>query len=142
MESSSGTFIETPPHLLPLPSKISRLQDLVQPSWDIDDDIHVNDYISYDILLRDVRDYTGVVDFTANIPANHENASGVSADAQVQELADQSRDLTRRDLLMPAAPSPGASSPAKPLPGVVKKSLPGGASPPSGGGALPETAGL
>ena len=51
--------------------------------------------LSYDDLLRDVRDYTNVLDSTTNAPANHENASGVSADPQVQELVDQIRDLIR-----------------------------------------------
>ena len=142
VESRNATFIETPPHLLPPPSKLSSLQDLVPPSWDIEDDTLDNDYISYDDLLRDVRDYTGVLDFTANAPANHENASGVSTDPQVQELVDQIRDLTRRDLLTPAAPSPGAASPAEPLPGAVRELLSGGASPPSVGGASQETEGL
>ena len=41
-----------------------------------------------DDLLRDVRDYTDVLEFTVNIPANYENASGVSADPQVQGLVD------------------------------------------------------
>ena len=89
MESRNVTFLERPPHLLPPPSKLSPLQDLAPPSWDVDDDTFDNDYISYDDLLRDERDYTGVLDFTANAPANHENASGVSTDPQVQQLVDQ-----------------------------------------------------
>ena len=56
VESRSATFIETPPHLLPPPSKLSPLQDLVPPMWDLDDDNLENDYISYDVSLRDVRD--------------------------------------------------------------------------------------
>ena len=66
------------------------------PSWDLDHDTLGNDYISYDDSLRDVRDYPGVLDFTADIPANHENARGVSVDPQVQGLIDH--DLVRRDL--------------------------------------------
>ena len=138
MESRKITFVETPPHLLSPPSKLSPLQDLVPPSRDIDDDT-LNNYISYDDLLRDVRDYTGVLDFTANALANHENASGVSVDPQVQELVDQIRDLTRRDFLTPAAPSPGAASPAESLYGAVREPLSGRASPPSEGGASQET---
>ena len=98
--------------------------------------------ISYDDLLRDVRNYIGVLDFTANIPANRKHASGVSTDAQVQELVEQIRDLTRRGLLIPTAPSPEAVSTAEPLPGAVREPLPGEASPPSGGAASPETEGL
>ena len=120
------------------------MQDLVPPSWDIDDDNLDNDYISYDDLLRDVRGYTGILNFTANAPANHENASGVSADPQVQELVDQIRDLTinRRDLLTPAAPLPGAASPAESLSRAVREPLSDRASPPSEGGASQETEGL
>ena len=135
VESRHVTFIEIPPHLLPPPSKLSPLQDLVPPSWDIDDDTLDNDYISYDNLLRGLRDYIGVLDFANNAPTNHENASGVPADPQVQELVDQIRDLTMRDLLTPAIPSPGAVSPAEPLPGAVREPLSGIASPPSEGGA-------
>ena len=142
VESRNVTFIEIRPHLLPPPSKLSPLQNLVPPSWDIDDDTLNIDYISYDDLLRDVRDYIGVLDFTANAPANHGNASGVSADPQVQELVDQIRDLTRRDLFTPAVPSPGAVSPAEPLPGAVREPLSGGVSSPSEGGASQETEGL
>ena len=124
VESRSVTFIETPPpHLLPPLLKLSLLQDLVPLSWDIDDNTLDNDYISNDELLRDVRDFTGVLDFTPNAPANHENASGVSTDPQVQELVDEIRDLIRVDLLTPAAPSPGAASPAEPLPGAVRGPL-------------------
>ena len=92
MESRNVPF-ETPSHLLPPPSKLSLLQDLVPPSWDLDDDMLDSDYISYDDLLRDVRDYTGGLDFIANVSANHENATGVSVDPQVQKLVDQIRDL-------------------------------------------------
>ena len=142
MESRNVTFIETPPHRLPLSLKLSTLQDIVPSSRDLDNDTLDNDYILHDDLLRDVRDYTCVLEFTASIPANHENASGVSADSQVQKLVDQIHDFTRRDLLTPAAPSPGAASPAEPLPGAVKETLSRGASPPSGGGASQETGGL
>ena len=41
-------------------------------------------------------DYTGVLNFTASIPANHENASRVSADPRVQELVDQTRSYQER----------------------------------------------
>ena len=101
------------------PSKLIPLQDLVPPSWDLDNDALDNDYISYNDLLRDARDYTGVLDFTANIPVNDKNASGVSADPQMQGLVDQICDVTRRDLFTPAAPLPEAASPAKTLPGAA-----------------------
>ena len=65
------------------PSQLSPLQDIVPPSRDFNDDTLDNDYISYGGLLWYVREYTSVLNFTANIPANHEIASGVSADPQV-----------------------------------------------------------
>ena len=109
------------------------------PWWDLDDDTLDNDYILYDDLLLDVKNYTGVLDLTANIPANHENTSSVSTDQQVQGLVEQIRDLARRDFLTPASPSPRAASPARPLSGAVGGPSSRGASPPSGGGALPKT---
>ena len=57
-------------------------------------------------------------------------------------IIDQIRDLTRRDLLTPAAPLPGVASPAEPLPRAVRELLSGEASSPSGGGASQETEGL
>ena len=83
-----------------------------------------------------------VVDSTANVPANHKYTSRVSADPQVQGSVDQTRDLTRRDVLTPAVPSPRAASTAEPLPGATEEPLSRGASPPSEGGASPETGGF
>ena len=99
------------------------------------------DYILYGNLLRDVRVYIGVLNFTANIPANHENASGVSADPHVQGLVDHIHDLTRKDFLTRAAPSSGSASPVEPLTGAEGEPLSGGAPPPSGGGASPKSGG-
>ena len=113
MESRNVTFIETPPNLLPPPSQLYPLQDLVPLSWDLDENTLDSDYTP-DNLLRDGRDYIGVLDFTANTPANHGNASSVSANLQVQGLGCQTRDLTKRDLLTPAVRLPGAAPPAEP----------------------------
>ena len=71
VESRNVTFIETSPHLLPPPSKLSLLQDMVSPSWYLHDDTLDTDYILYDALRRDTRDYASVLDLTANIPAHH-----------------------------------------------------------------------
>ena len=84
---------------------------MVPPWWGLDVDTLDNVFMSYDDLLQDVRDYTGVPDFTTNIPDNHESASGVSVDPQVQGLVERIRDLTRKYLLTSAAPSSGAASP-------------------------------
>jgi hypothetical protein len=85
VESRNVTFIETPPNLLPPPSQLYPLQDLVPLSWDLDENTLDSDYIS-DYFLWDGRDYIGVLDFTANTSANHQNASSVSASLQVQGL--------------------------------------------------------
>ena len=143
VESKNITFIETLPHMFPLVSKLSPLQDLALPSWDLDD-VHSGQrtYLSYGDLLWNIRNYTGVLDFTAKISADHENVSSVSADPQVPQLVDEIRDLTWRDLLAPAAPFPGVASPAEPLSGAVRELLSGGAPPRKGGGASPGTGGL
>ena len=97
-----------------------------------------NNYISYDDLPRDVRDTTGVLDFIGNTPANHENASGVSGDLQVQVSVDQIHKCTRRKCFTHAALSLGAASTVEILLGAAGVSSPGGASPWSGWRALPE----
>ena len=76
MESRNVAFIETPTHLLHPPLKLSPLQDLVPPLWDLDDDSLDNDYTSYDDLPQDVRGCTSVLNFTDNIPGSHD-ASGL-----------------------------------------------------------------
>ena len=139
VKRKNATFIVIPTHLLLSPSELSPLQYLISPFWDLDGDTLDKDYISYDDLLRDVRDYTGVLDFTANILTNHENTSGVSADPQVQGLVDQIRDLTRKYLLTSAVPLPGAASLVEPLPRAAGESSSEGTSPPSGEGASPQT---
>ena len=48
----------------------------------------------------------------------------------MQGLVNKIRDLTRRDLLPPAAPLPGAPSQAESLPGAVTEPSSGGVSPP------------
>ena len=134
-------YIKEKLHLLPPPSHLSPLQDLVPSLWNLDDETLDNDYILYDDSMRDVRDYTGGLDFTANIPAKRENASGVSVDSTVKESVDQIRTLTRKNLLTPAAPSLGTASPAEPLPGGEGVPSLGGALSPSGGEASTETGG-
>ena len=64
------TFIETPPHLIPQPTRLSSLRYL--PPAEL-----VDDFASTDDLLRDIRVYTAVLDFNVNIPAEHANADSV-----------------------------------------------------------------
>ena len=70
VESRNVTFIETPPHLIPQSTRLSPLREL--PPVEL-----VDDYASTDDLLRDARDYTAVLDFNVNIPAEHANADSV-----------------------------------------------------------------
>ena len=81
-------------------------------------------YASTDDLLRDARDYTVVLDFIVNIPAEDANADSVKSGPEMEPILEQIHDVTRKNLLIP----PG-------------KSLSGGASSveTSPGGILPET---
>ena len=75
-------------------------------------------------MLRDVRDYTVVLDFDVNIPAEDANADSVESGPGMEPILKQICDVTRKKLLIP----PG-------------ESLFGGASSvePSPGGTLPKT---
>ena len=111
------TFIETPPHLILQPTRLSPLQELPPVE-------SVDDYASTDDLLRDARDYTAVLDFNVNIPAEHANADSVDGGPEIESIFEHVCDATRKGLLIP----PGESSP-------------GGASSVEtlSGGTLPET---
>ena len=76
VESRNATFMETPLHLPPPPSQLSPLQDVAAI---------VGSRRRYSgqrlhlvrLLTAGCKDFTGVLDFTANLHANHENAGGV-----------------------------------------------------------------
>ena len=70
VESRNVTFIETPSHFIPQPTRLSPLREL--PPAEL-----VDAYASADDLLRDARDYTAVLYFNVNIPAEHANADSV-----------------------------------------------------------------
>ena len=125
--------MKTPPHLLPPPSNLAPLHGLVPPSWDLDDDTLNNDYVSYDELLRDVRNYTGVLDFTADIPPRYKNASGTWFSRP---------NPTSQFFFTPAAPFLGAASPVERLPRAAGGPSSREVSPPSEVGASPEPGGL
>ena len=108
VESRNVTFIETPPHRIPQPTRLPA--DLV------------DDYASTDDLLRDARDYTAVLDFNVNIPAEHANADSVDGGSGMEPILEQIRDVTRKDLLIP----PGKSSSGK---ASSVETLPGGTLP-------------
>ena len=81
-------------------------------------------YASTDDLLRDARDYTVVLDFIVNIPAEDANADSVESGPEMEPILEQIHDVTRKNLLIPHG-----------------ESLSGGASSveTSPGGTLPET---
>ena len=111
------TFIETLPHLIPQPTQLSPLREL--PPAEL-----VDDYTLTDDLPRDARDYTAVLDFNVNIPAEHANADSVDGGPGMEQILEQIRDVTRKDLLIP----PGEFSSGRAL---SVETLPGG--------TLPET---
>ena len=99
VKSRNVTFIETPSHLIPQPTRLSPLQAL--PPAEL-----VDHYASTDDLLRDARDYTAVLDFNVNIPVEHANADSVDGSLGMETILEQMRDVTRKYLLIP----PGESS--------------------------------
>ena len=108
------TFIETPPHLIPQPIRLSSLLEL--PPAEL-----VDDYASTDDLLRDSRDYTAVLDFNVNIPAEHANADSVNGGSGMVPILEQIRDVTRKRLLIPPGEySPGGASSVETLLGGTR----------------------
>ena len=105
VESRNVTFIETPPHLIPQPTRLSSLREL--PPAEL-----VDDYASTDDMLRDAWDYTTVLDFNVDIPDEHANADSVDGDPGMEPILEHTRDVTRKDLLIPPGEvsSGGASS--------------------------------
>ena len=105
VESRNVTFIETPPHLIPQPTRLSSLREL--PPAEL-----VDDYASTDDMLRDAWDYTTVLDFNVDIPDEHANVDSVDGDPGMEPILEHTRDVTRKDLLIP----PGEFSSGEPRP--------------------------
>ena len=104
-------FIQTPPHTFPQPTRLSPLREL--PPAEL-----VDDCASTDDLLRDAKDYTAVLDFNVNIPAEHANPDSVDGGPEMKPILEQIRDVTRKDLLIPPSESlSGGASSVKTLPG-------------------------
>ena len=64
VESRNVVFIETPPNLLPAARPLSPQQDIESSSYDFSDN-----YVSDDDILRDVQNYTSVLDFSIDTSA-------------------------------------------------------------------------
>ena len=110
VESRNATFIETPPHLIPQPTRLSPLRELPPAEM-------VDHCTSTDDLLRDARDYTAVLDFNVNIPAEHAIADSVDGGPGMETILEHIRDVTRKDLLIPPGESSsGGTSSVKTLP--------------------------
>ena len=122
------TFIETPPHLIPQPTRLSPLRGL--PPAEL-----VDDYASTDDLLRDARGYRVVLNFSVNIPADHANADSVDGGHEMEPALEQIRDVMRDDLFIPPGePSSRGASSVEPLPGGI---LPESSSPSSAPDPMP-----
>ena len=68
--------------------------------------------------MCDARDYTAVLDFNVNIPAEHDNADSVDGGPGMEPILEQTCDVTRKDLLIPPGESSsGGASSLETLPG-------------------------
>ena len=113
MESRNAIFIETPSSLLLPPSEGPQLlmQEL-PPGDDLDRDNKGHNYITDDDFLRDLRNYTSVVDHPGSVSTDHVTASRRSENTLVAELLGRISAITRRDLLEDGA-LPGEVSPTR-----------------------------
>ena len=122
MESRDVIFIETP-FLLPPSSEGSQLlmQEL-PPRDDPDRDNKGHNYITDDDFLRDLRNYTSVVDHLGSASTDHDTASRRSENTIVVEFLGRISVITRRDLLEDGALS-GEASPTGEVPqgGVLER---------------------
>ena len=130
VESRNVTFIETPPHLIPQPTRLFPLREL--PPAEL-----VDDYASTHDLLRDARDYSAVLDFNVYIPAKHANADSVNGGFGIEPIFEQIGDVTRKGLLIPPGESssggvssvetfPGETLPETPSPASAPDPMPAG----------------
>ena len=127
-ESRNMAFIETSPHLIPQPTRLSPLREF--PPAEL-----VDGYVSTNDLLWGVRDYTAVLDFNVNIPAEHANADSADGVPGKEPILEPIRDVTRKDLLIPPGESSsGGVSSVQTLPG---KTLPETSSPSSAPDPMP-----
>ena len=116
MESRNVIFIETPSRLFSPPSEGPQLlmQEL-PPGDDLDWDNKDHNYITDDDFLRDLRNYTSVVDPPGSAFIDHVTASRRSENTLVAELLGKISAITQRDLLEDGA-LPGEASPTGEVP--------------------------
>ena len=94
MESRNVIFIETPSRLFP-PALEENSQQIIPPSNGMDD----HNYITDDDFLRDLRDYTSVLEPLPTESTDHMAAGGLSDNPLVTELLERISEITRRDTL-------------------------------------------
>ena len=123
IERRNVIFIETPSRLLPPPSEGPQLlmQEL-PPGDDPDRDNKGRNYITDDDFLRDLRNYTSVVDHPGSASTDYVAANRRSENTLVAELLGRISAITRRDLLEDGA-LPGEASPTGEVPqgGVLER---------------------
>ena len=113
MESRSVIFIETPSRLFPPPLEETSQQ--VNPSSNGMDD---HNYITDDDVLRDLCDYTSVLE---PLPGASAEVGGLSDNPPVAEPLERISEITRRDTLDGGAAGPpqeGAMPGGEPTDGV------------------------
>ena len=134
IESRNVIFIETPSRLLPPPSEGPQLlmQEL-PPGDDPDRDNKGHNYITDDDdFLRDLRNYTSVVDHPGSASTDHVTANRRSENTLVAELLGRICAITRRDLLEDGV-LPGEASPTGEVPQGGVLELPEQPTSPAGG---------
>lgn len=96
MESRNAIFIETPSRLLP-PHSGEYLMKMGGHRQVGDD--QGQSYITDNEFLRDLREYTLVLDLLLGASTDHITAGEFSANPQVAELLEEISEITRRDKL-------------------------------------------
>ena len=119
MESRNVIFSETPSRLLQQPLEETS-QQVHPPSNGMDG----HNYITDDDLLRDLPDYTSVLDTIPGVSADHIAVGGLSDNPPVAELLERISEITRRNTQdggSIGAPQEGAMPGGEPTDGVSQE---------------------
>ena len=100
MESRNLIFIETTPSCLLSPPSVASLLLMQErpPEDNPGRDNEVHNYITDDDFLRDLRNYTSVVDHPGSASTDHFTVSRHSENTLMAELLGKISAITRRDL--------------------------------------------
>ena len=119
LESRNAIFIETPSRLFPPPLE-ETLQQVNPPRNGMDN----HNCITDDDFLRDLRDYTSVLEPLPGASADHIAVGGVSDNPPVAEPLKRISEITRRNTLNGGAAGPpkeGAMPGGEPTDGVSQE---------------------